>query len=295
MTASPAFLRLTPAMFVVLWSSGWIAAGMAMLYAEPLTFLSVRFALAAGILGAVCLAIGVEWPRTGAEIGHSLMSGVLLHGLYLTGVWGAVMHGLPVAISGLIAALQPILTALLAPWLVGETITRRQWLGIAIGFIGMAMVLQPALSLVPVDQLRGLLVPLAVNLVGIVAVTLGTFYQKRFVAKGDLRAVTVVQNIGALALTLPLALVLESLRLEWNVQTVLTMAWSVFGMSFGAVALLLLLIRHGAVSRAAALIYLMPPMVALQAMLFLGETLTAVQMAGIAVTAAGVALVVRQT
>jgi drug/metabolite transporter (DMT)-like permease len=295
MTASPTFLRLTPAIFVILWSSGWIAAGMAMLYAEPLTFLSVRFALAAGILGAACLAMGVEWPKTGAEIGHSLIAGVLLHGLYLTGVWGAVMNGLPVAISGLIAALQPILTALLAPWLLGETITRRQWLGIAIGFIGMAMVLQPALFQVPIEQLRGLLVPLAVNLVGIVAVTLGTFYQKRFVATGDLRAVTVVQNIGALAVTLPLALMLETLRLEWNVQTALTMAWSVFGMSFGAVALLLLLIRHGAVSRAAALIYLMPPMVALQAMLFLGETLTVVQMAGIAVTAAGVALVVKQT
>jgi drug/metabolite transporter (DMT)-like permease len=293
MTSSPTFLRFTPAMFVILWSSGWIAAGVAMHYAEPLTFLSVRFALAAGILGVACVAMGVEWPRSGAEIGHALMAGVLLHGLYLTGVWGAVMNGLPVAISGLIAALQPILTALLAPWLLGETITRRQWAGVAVGFVGMATVLQPALAQVPAEKLQSLLIPLAVNLIGIVSVTFGTFYQKRFVASGDLRAITVLQNVGALAVTIPLALLFETLRLEWNVQTALTMAWSVFGMSFGAVALLLLLIRHGAVSRAAALIYLMPPMVAVQAMLFLGESLTIVQMAGIAVTAAGVALVVK--
>ena len=287
-------LRFAPAIFVVLWSTGWLAARAAMPYSEPLTFLTLRYVLAAVVLAAICSAMSVEWPRERKAIGHALISGVFLHAMYFAGVWWSVMHGLPVAISGVVSALQPILTALLAPYLVNEKITRSQWAGVLLGFIGVAMVLSPALAQLPPDKLSSVLLPLAVNVAGMVGVTLGTFYQKRFVTGGDLRAVTALQNVGAAFATLPFAFATETMRIVWNFQTVLTMAWVVLGMSIGAVGLLVMLIRQGAVSRAAALIYLMPPMVALQAVFILDETLTTLQMLGMAITAAGVALVVRK-
>src|SRR5262249_8280056 len=150
------------------------------------------------------------------------------------GVWWSVMHGLPVAISGLVSALQPILTALLAPHLADERITRQQWLGVGLGFAGIAMGVSPALAALPPGQVGTVLVPLAVNVAGMIGVTLGTFYNKRWVT-GDLRAVTALQNVGAAAATLPFALATESMRIVWNLQTVLTMVWVVLGMSIGAV------------------------------------------------------------
>ena len=288
------FLRLAPAIFVLLWSTGWLAARAAMPFSEPLTFLTLRYVVAALALAAICAAMSVEWPRDRRAIGHAIFSGVPLHAMYFAGVWWSVMHGLPVAISGLISALQPILTALLAPHLADEKITRSQWAGVVLGFTGIAMVLSPALAALPPGKLGDVLLPLAVNVGGMIGATLGTFYSKRFVTAGDLRAITVLQNVGAAAVTLPVAWATETMHVTWNLQVVLTLAGVVFGMSIGAVGLLLLLIRQGAVSRAAALIYLMPPLVALQAVFILDEKLTVAQMIGMGVTALGVALAVRK-
>lgn len=292
--AQSLLLRLAPAIFVVLWSTGWIAARFAMPYAEPFTFLALRYVLAAVLLAAICSAMSVEWPKEPKAIAHAMVAGVFINAIYLIGVWWSIMNGLPVSISGVISALQPILTALLAPYLVNEKITRTQWMGVGLGFAGVAMVLSPALAQVPAGKLSEMLVPLAVNVFGMVGVTLGTFYQKKFVTSGDLRAVSALQCVGAAIVLLPLAMATETMRIEWNLQVVLTMAWVVFGMSIGAVGLLLLLIREGAVSRAAALIYLMPPMVALQAAVLFGERLSVTQLLGMAITASGVALVVKK-
>jgi drug/metabolite transporter (DMT)-like permease len=288
-------IRLVPALFVLIWSTGWIAARAVAPYCDPLTFLTIRYALATLALFAFAMAVGARWPKTRDEVGHAMFSGVLLHAIYLGGVWWAISHGVPTGISGVIAAVQPILTALLAPRLARETITAKQWLGIALGFFGIAMVLQPKLSAVDVGQLGSVALPLAVNVVGMIAVTLGTFYQKRFIATGDLRTTTMLQYVGAAIVTLPLAYALEPMRMTWNLPVVVTMAWSVLGLSIGAIGLLLFLIRRGAVSRAAALVYLVPPAVALEAMLLFGETLGPLQIAGMAVTAAGVALAVRKS
>jgi len=288
-------IRLVPALFVLIWSTGWIAARAAAPYCDPLTFLTIRYALATLALSAFAMAVGARWPKTREEFGHAMFSGVLLHAIYLGGVWWAISHGVPTGISGVIAAVQPILTALLAPRLARETITAKQWLGIALGFFGIAMVLQPKLAVVDVGQLGTVALPLAVNVVGMIAVTLGTFYQKRFIATGDLRTTTMLQYVGAAIVTLPLAYALEPMRMTWNLPVVVTMAWSVLGLSIGAIGLLLFLIRRGAVSRAAALVYLVPPAVALEAMLLFGETLGPLQIAGMAVTAAGVALAVRKS
>lgn len=288
-------LRAAPALFVLMWSTGWISARAAAPYADPLTFLTVRFALAAAVLLPIVLIVRAPWPARRIDVVHLIVTGVLIHAIYLGGVWYAVRHGVPTGISGLIAAIQPILTAMLAPALLSEHISWRQWIGIVLGFGGIALTLSPGLAGLTGGALEANALLLAVNIIGMIAVTLGTFYQKRFIPTGDLRTVTLVQYLAAAAVMLPVAALVEpAMRLEWNPQTVLTMAWSVIGLSLGAIGLYLMLIRNGAVSRAAMLIYLVPPAVAIEAYLLFGETLGLVQWLGIAVTALGVALAVRR-
>jgi drug/metabolite transporter (DMT)-like permease len=294
MDRSQLLIRLAPALFVLLWSTGWISARAAAPYADPLTFLTLRYLFAAAALLVVARAMGAVWPTTAREVGHGLVSGVLLHALYLGGVWWAIRNGMPTAVSGVIAAIQPILTAMLAPRLAGESISRTQWIGIALGFAGMALVLQPKLAEVEAGVLATIAVPLLVNVAGMVGVTLGTFYQKRFIAVGDLRTMTLIQYLGAALVTAPLAFALEPMQIVWNVQIVATMIWAVVGLSIGAIGLWLMLIRRGAVSRAAALVYLVPPTVAVEAMILFGESLGAIQLLGMLVAAAGVALAVRR-
>lgn len=291
---SPLLLRAAPLVFVLIWSTGWISARFAAPFADPLTFLAVRYALAGALLTGVAVATGASWPTRRADWGHALLTGVLLHAIYLGGVWWAIRHGLPAGISGLIAAVQPILTALLAPLLIGERISRRRWAGILLGFAGIALVLQPQLASIPADAMGATLWPMLVNVIAMISVTLGTFHQKRFIPTGDLRTVTVLQYAGALLATLPVALMTEAMRIDWTITVIATMAWSVLALSIGAIWLLLMLIRQGAVSRAATLIYLVPPTVAIEAFLLFGETMSLVQIVGMALTAAGVALATRR-
>ena len=291
---SRAFERAIPLIFVLIWSTGWIVARFARDYADALTFLSVRYALAGAALLAFALVSRAQWPQGRAEWGHALFSGILLHGIYLGAVWWAIRHGLPASISALIAALQPILSTLLAPALLGERIGPLRWLGVAIGFAGLVVVLSPNLFGVSQEALAVVWPLLLLNAIAMVSVTLGTFYQKRYIHSGDLRTVTVLQYAAALAVTLPAAYLLEPMRIVWNTTMVLTMAWSVLALSIGAIALLLLLIRRGEVSRSAQLIYLVPPAASLQASMLFGEQLSLVQIAGMVLTVLGVALAARK-
>lgn len=286
--------RLAPTLFVLLWSTGWINARFAVTYSDPLTFLVVRHAVTAAAMIPLALILGAPWPRTPRAIGHALMAGVLLNAAYLGAVWWAIAKGVPSGVSGLIAAVQPILTTMLAPLLLGETVRPRQWLGVALGFFGIALVLQPKLATIDPGALGAVLVPLGVNVLGMAAVTFGTFYQKRYIPTGHPITTQTLQFAAAFAVTLPFAWMTEEMNFVWNATTIAVLAWSVIGISFGANTLLLLLIRRGAVSRAAALIYLMPPVVAVQAFLAFGETLSAIQLVGMGVTVAGVALITRQ-
>lgn len=294
LTRPSLLLRVAPILFVLIWSTGWISARFGAPYADPLTFLTIRYALAAAVVAALAVAGGAPWPARRKDYLHAMASGVLLHAVYLGGVWWAIRHGLPTGVSGLIAAVQPILTALLAPVILGERITRLHWAGVLLGFAGMGLVLEPQLVGLSTEAVSAALVPMAVNVGAMVSVTLGTFYQKRFVHTGDLRTITLLQYCGAFAATLPVAVLIEPMRIEWNATVIATMAWSVLALSIGAIGLLLMLIRNGAVSRAAALIYLVPPSVAIEAYLLFGETMTALQVVGMAVTAAGVALATRR-
>jgi len=282
-----------PALFVLLWSTGQISARFAAPYADPLTFLSIRFGLAGGLIAIYAVLAGATWPRRRIDWVHGLVSGVLLHAIYLGTVWWAIKHGLPAGISGLIAALQPLLTAALAGPLAGERLSVRQRLGVVVGICGVVLVLYPKLAGTGFFASGGDTIPALVNVVGMIGVTAGTFYQKRFLHSGELRTIAVVQYLGATPPVLLVALLTENLRFEIVWSSVLSMAWSVLAMSIGAIALMLMMIRQGAVSRVASLIYLMPPTIAFQAWLFFDETLSAVQIAGMVGTAVGVYLAVK--
>lgn len=283
-----------PAAFVLLWSTGWIVARFAAEDSEPLTFLLLRYAGAGGCLLVFALLSGAPWPATRSGWRHAIVSGLLLHGFYLGGIWWAVAHGVPASISALLAALQPILSAMLAPRLLGERLTARQWTGVLAGFSGLILVLAPKLASTDLSNLGAVAGPLFVNVLGMISVTLGTFYQKRYLHDGDLRSIACLQYAGAFAITLPLAFAFENLRVDFTLNTTLSLLWSVVALSIVSILLLLRLIQRGEVSRAAQLIYLVPPIAAVQAFAFFGERLSPLQLVGMAVTCLGVALAVRR-
>lgn len=286
-------LRLAPAIFVFIWSTGWIVAKYAAPHADPLTFLSVRY-LCAAILVGIFAAVGrARPPQDRREALHMLLSGVLLHAIYLGGVWWAVARGVPAGISALIAAVQPLLAALLSKPFLGDSLSPRRWAGVALGFIGIVVVLWPKFATIDFGNFDTLAVPLLVNIVAMVAVTLGTFHQKRALGAPDLRTLAFWQYIGAFLATMPAAFLTEPLRFDLVAETYYALAWSVLVISIGAIALLLMMIRHGSVARTSALIYLIPPTAALQAYVMFGETLLPLQLAGMAIVAGGVYLATR--
>ena len=286
-------VSVAPALFVLIWSTGWIVAKYVAPHADPLTFLAVRFATAFLVVAAVALAMRAPWPKTRRAAVHAMISGVLLHTIYLGGIWWAIAQGLPAGISALIAAVQPLMTAALAARLGSERLRLVHLAGIVVGFLGVLGVIAPKLGAVGGGEIKGLGLVIAVNILAMVGVTLGTFYQKRFVASGDLRTVTALQYVGATLTTFPLAILLEPMRFEITAETWLALAWSVVVLSIGAIGLMLMMIRRGAVSKVAALIYLIPPTAAVQAWLMFGETLTPLQIACMGITAFGVYLATR--
>ncbi|OLP54338.1 peptide ABC transporter ATP-binding protein [Rhizobium rhizosphaerae] len=287
--------RLSPALFVALWSTGWVMAKYADLYADPLTFLVMRYGLAALIFAGLCRAMKVpRLARPGASL-HAVLSGMFLHGFYLGAVWWAIGQGVPAAISGIIAGLQPLMTALAAPAMTGERLSGLQRLGLVFGFCGIALAVLPkALAGGALGAAAVPLFPVLVNITGMASVSFGTLYQKRFLQEGDLRRIACLQYIGALIVTIPAALMLEDLRVIWSFELFAALGWAVLALSVGAIGLLLYLIRRGQVSRAASLIYLVPPLAAFEAYLMFGEPLTAPMIAGTAIAVAGVYLTNRK-
>lgn len=291
----PLLLRIAPVIFVFLWSTGWIVARAIAPYADPLTYLSVRFAIASAVLLVFAGATGARWPSTGREFAHMVLSGVLAIGVYFGGVWYAIAHGVPAGVSGLIAAIQPLLTALLAPVFLKERISALQWIGIVLSTAGIALVLQPKLAAVAPADLAGVSFALGINALGMVAFTAASIHQKKYLAHSDIRVLTPVQMLSGLATILPFAALTENLRLEWNPVTIGVMAWSVLVLSIGAGLLYVTMIRAGAVSKVATLIYLVPLSVAVEAYVLFGETMTLVQIAGMLITSAGVALAMKRS
>jgi drug/metabolite transporter (DMT)-like permease len=277
-----------PALFVVLWSTGFLGARLGLPHAGPLTFLALRFGLAAGLLALVALATRAPWPRRPAEVGHYAVAGLLVHAVYLGGVFVGISLGVEAGVSALIVGLQPLLTAALAGTLLGERVAPRQWAGLGLGLLGVALVLARKLGQGPGDALGGL-----ACIAALLGITAGTFYQKRFCAGMDLRSGGAVQFAAAsLATALP-ALLFDDTHIDWTGEFIFALLWLVLPLSLGAVSLLYVLIRRGAASRVASLFFLVPPCTALIAWPLFGETLGPVALVGMALTAAGVALASR--
>ncbi|MEO0545122.1 MAG: DMT family transporter [Pseudomonadota bacterium] len=286
--------KAAPIVFVLLWSTGWLVATYSSPYSDPLTFLFVRFVLSALVFVAITSISGEKWPPRSIAF-HAIASGIFLHTIYLGGVWWAIDRGVPTSVSGLLAALQPLLTAMIAYWTVGERLNTAQKTGLLLGFLGLLIAIGPSLMQLDQAQLTATLIPLSVNAVAMVAVTIGTIYQKKTFHDVALLPVATLQYVGAAAFIVPGVLLLEpEMRLEVTFESVAAMIWSVFGLSLGAIMLLLMLIKRGQVSRAASLIYLIPPAVAVEAWLIFGEQLSRDLIIGTTIVVIGVWLVNRK-
>jgi len=276
-------LKSAPALFVLLWSTGFIGAKYGLPHAEPFTFLLIRLALVATLLSGAALVARAPWPSL-YQTGHLAVAGLLVHAVYLGGVFAAIAHGLPSGMTALIVGLQPLLTAALASRLLGEKVGPKQWLGLGLGLVGVGMVVWRKLSL-DADP-----VAILCALAALGGITVGTLYQKRFCASTDLRSGTAVQYMACCVVLGIAALSTESMHVDWTPTFVFALGWLVLGLSVGAVFLLYLLIRQGQAARVASLFYMTPPTTALMAWALFGESLPPMALAGFVVVAIGVAL-----
>lgn len=276
---------LLPLLFVAVWSTGFIGAKFGLPDAEPLTFLAWRYAAVIVLMLPVVLVLRAPWPRSLAACGHIAVTGLLVHAVYLGGVFTAISHGLPAGITALVVGLQPLVTALGARAFLGEQIGRLQWAGLALGFVGVGLVVAQKTAAVAGPALLTMLLPAVLALIGITA---GTLYQKKFCPSFDLRTGSIIQFVPSLIVTAALAALTETMQVRWTGQFVFALGWLVLVLSLGAVSLLNLLIRKGSAVNVASLFYLTPPTTALIAWALFGETLTGLSMVGMALAAAGV-------
>ena len=258
-------------------------------YAEPFTFLCLRFVFVILLMLPLAFVLRVRWPSSPQEMGHIAVSGALLQGGYLGGCYAAIYHGMPAGMVALIVGLQPIVTAFAAAPLLGERVGRMQWLGLTLGFGGVLLVVWEKLA---VDLLTGTSIAWAV--LALVGITAGTVYQKRYCPSFDLRAGSLIQFGTALLLLMPLSLFVETHEVRWTGEFIFTLAWLVIVVSVGAISLLFYLIEHGEATRVATLFYLTPLTTALMAFLLFGEKLGTLALIGMLAGIAGVALATRR-
>jgi drug/metabolite transporter (DMT)-like permease len=298
-SSSRTLVRAMPAVFVLIWSTGFIVAKFGLPYAPPLTFLSIRY-----ILSIVCFVIWIRlvrapWPRDQRQWLHLAVAGVMMHAGYLGGVWIAVKAGMGSGLAALIVGLQPVLTALWISWMGSSNVlarsgpeqtkvTPRQWAGLVLGLGGLLLVV--ARKFGAGGEVTAL--TLGCEVFALVSITAGTLYQKRFLQPTDVRSANAIQLGAALLVTLPFTL-LESESIAWNPQFLGAMAWSVLALTLGGSSLLYLLIQRGAATSVTSLLYLVPPTTAVMAWLLFGESITFSTLLGTAITALGVSLVVR--
>jgi len=280
--------RIYPLLFVFLWSTGFIGAKYGLPYADPLSFLFVRYLAVISLMTAIALLTRAPWPKVPMQWVHIGVSGLLVHAVYLGGVFIAIKQGLPAGITALVVGMQPLLTALGAGWLLGERVVGRQWLGLALGFVGVALVVSGKFG--DTVALGPMLVPALCALLGI---TVGTLYQKRYCARFDLRTGSVIQFVPTALATLPVILLVDGFHVEWTAHFVFALAWLVLVLSIGAISLLNLLIRSGSAVNVASLFYLTPLSTALIAFLMFDEKLGWLAVLGMGLAVSGVYLVAR--
>lgn len=276
---------IAPGLFVVLWASGFIGAKFGLPYVEPLTFLTLRMVALVVILGALSLVTRPQWPDA-AGFGHSIIAGLLVHGVYLGGVFIAIDRKLPAGLSALVVSLQPVLTSTIANRLLGERVIARQWIGLALGVLGVYLVVADKTVTGEATALGW-----AAAVCALIGITVGTLYQKRYGGGIDWRCALTIQYAASGILFASGAFLLENRTVHWSVELIGALAWLIFVLSLGAVWLLYFMIRHAAATRVTSLFYLTPAVTALMAWFMFGERLGALALVGMAVCVAGVFLV----
>jgi drug/metabolite transporter (DMT)-like permease len=274
-----------PAVFVLLWSSGFIGAKLGLGYAEPLTYLSLRMIGVILLLGIIVVLTRPKWPDA-LGVRHSVATGLMVHGLYLGGVFVAIGHGLPAGLAALIVSLQPLLTSTIAQRFLGERVGARQWAGLALGFVGVYLVLRDKTAAGETTALAW-----AAVTIGLIGITLGTIYQKRFGGAIDWRPALLIQYAAASVLFAAGAFAFETRVVHWTPDFVFALSYLVVVLSLGAVWLYYFMIRHAAATRVVSLFYLTPPVTALMAWALFRETLAPLALVGMAVCVIGVFLV----
>ena len=281
-----------PAVFVLIWSTGFIVAKFGLPYAPPLTFLSIRYCLSIACFLVWSAAARARWPDEPCQWLHLGVTGVLMHAGYLGGVWIAVKAGMGSGLAALVVGLQPVLTALwvssMSSGADAPKVTFRQWFGLALGLGGLVLVVSRKFG----DGHEATALTLAATVSALLSITAGTLYQKRFVKPADVRSANAIQLAAALVVTLPLAL-LEGEAITWNHEFIGAMAWAVLALTLGGSSLLYLLIQRGVATAVTSLMYLVPPTTALMAWLLFNESITISTVVGTLLTALGVSLVVR--
>ncbi|MEY3525769.1 MAG: hypothetical protein RIR92_1834 [Pseudomonadota bacterium] len=278
------FHRFFPLLFVALWSTGFIGARLGMPHTEPLTFLFVRYLAVIALMWGIAIATKAPWPAHGRDWGHIGIAGLMLHAGYLGGVFIAISLGLPAGVAALVVCLQPLLTAVCAGWLLGETVRARQWLGLLLGLAGVSLVVANKLGAVFTWQ------ALVASVFALVAITFGTLYQKRFCPAFDWRTGVVAQFIPTAVVTGVCAWWFETGRMDFTGEMVFALGWLVLVLSVGAVSLLNWLIRQSSAVNVASLFYLVPPCTALVAWALFGESFSYLALWGMAMVVGGVYL-----
>jgi drug/metabolite transporter (DMT)-like permease len=279
--------RAAPAIFVVLWSTGFIATKYVVNNADPLTYLAIRMALVVGLMAVIAAIARPKWPdRIG--IAHSIVAGILVHGFYLGGTAIAIAHSIPAGLSALIPGLQPILTSTIANRWLGERVTPVQWSGLLLGLAGVVLILHDR----PMSGEAGW--GWLASGVSLVSITLGTLYQRRYCGKIDWRAGNVVQYVGVTIFFAVAACLFENNVVRWTAEFTLALGWLVVVLSIGSIGLLYWLIRHSAATSVASLFYLVPAVTAVMAYVLFGERLDRIAIVGMIACAAGVFLVNRR-
>lgn len=278
--------RAAPALFVVLWSTGFIGTKYALLGAEPLTYLAIRIVLVVALMAMIAMLCRAKWPDA-VGVGHSIVAGLLVHGFYLGGTAIAIAHQVPAGLSALIPGLQPILTSTLASRFLGERVTPLQWVGLVCGLGGVALILAGR-------QMTGEIGwGWLASAVSLVSITLGTLYQKKYCGDIDWSAGNTVQYLAALALYTLGAFAFETRTVTWSASFTLSVIWLAVVLSIGSIGLLYWLIRHHAATSVASYFYLVPAVTALMAYVLFGEKLDTTAIVGMAACAAAVLLVNR--
>ena len=285
---NPALFALIAALFIFFWASGFVAAKYGLPYAGPFTLMACRFVLASVIMIGACFALKAAWPKSPVQAAHILIAGFGVQTLYLFGVYCAISFGVSTGITALVVGLQPLLTGVLAGFVLGERVTARNWAGLLLGFAGLALVVWDRVT-DPSDTVVGM----SFLVLGLLGITFGTLYQKRFCVGVDVRTGVALQNTISAISTLILAMIFETMHIEWTGEFVFAVLWSALGLSVIASCLLYWMIQRGAAARITSLIYLSPPTTAVMGWAMFGETLSMKAIGGMALAMSGVALAVR--